>query len=54
MIGDAIDEGGPIPTNKRLSIHAEAPDFDEMSVEHEILVTAQCADCSVGWNCVQK
>ena len=39
VIGDAIDEGGPIPTNKRLSIHAEAPDFDEMSVEHEILFT---------------
>ena len=39
MIGDAIDEGGPISTNKRLSIHAEAPDFDEMSVEQEILVT---------------
>ena len=39
MIGDAIDEGGPIPTDKRLSIYAEAPDFDKMSVEHEILVT---------------
>ena len=39
MIGDAIDEGGPIPTDKRLSIHAEAPDFYKMSVEHEILVT---------------
>merc|ERR1712193_552593 len=33
------DEGGPIPTDKRQSIHAEAPDFDEMSVEQEILVT---------------
>merc|ERR1712083_161945 len=31
--------GGPIPTDKRQSIHAEAPDFDEMSVEQEILVT---------------
>merc|ERR1711990_808787 len=28
-----------IPTDKRQSIHAEAPDFDEMSVEQEILVT---------------
>merc|ERR1711973_162862 len=33
------DEGRPIPTDKRQSIHAEAPDFDEMSVEQEILVT---------------
>merc|ERR1711997_549660 len=38
-IGDPIDERGPIPTDKRQSIHAEAPDFDEMSVEQEILVT---------------
>merc|ERR1712088_936132 len=34
-----IGERGPIPTDKRQSIHAEAPDFDEMSVEQEILVT---------------
>merc|ERR1712045_211572 len=33
------DEGRPISTDKRQSIHAEAPDFDEMSVEQEILVT---------------
>ena len=42
VIGDAIDERGPIPTNKCQSTgacHAEAPDFDEISVEHEILVT---------------
>merc|ERR1712073_134045 len=39
VIGDQIDERGPIPTDKRQSIHAEAPDFDEMSVEQEILVT---------------
>merc|ERR1712141_394668 len=38
VIGDPIDERGPIPTDKRQSIHAEAPDFDEMSVEQEILV----------------
>merc|ERR1711935_994103 len=37
--GDPIDERGPIPTDKRQSIHAEAPNFDEMSVEQEILVT---------------
>merc|ERR1712110_1091440 len=39
VIGDPIDERGPIPTDKRQSIHAEAPDFDEMSVGQEILVT---------------
>merc|ERR1712050_148619 len=39
VIGDPIDERGPIPADKRQSIHAEAPDFDEMSVEQEILVT---------------
>merc|ERR1712190_249799 len=39
VIGDPIDERGPIPTDKRQSIHAEAPGFDEMSVEHEILIT---------------
>merc|ERR1712168_1616748 len=39
VIGDPIDERGPIPIDKRQSIHAEAPDFDEMSVEQEILVT---------------
>merc|ERR1711931_50227 len=39
VIGDPIDERGPVPTDKRQSIHAEAPDFAEMSVEQEILVT---------------
>merc|ERR1711874_178963 len=39
VVGDPIDERGPIDTKKRRAIHAEAPDFDEMSVEQEILVT---------------
>merc|ERR1712172_245939 len=39
VIGDPIDERGPIKTDKRQAIHAEAPEFDEMSVEQEILVT---------------
>merc|ERR1712223_932781 len=39
VIGDPIDERGPIPTDKRAAIHAEAPEFQEMSVEQEILVT---------------
>merc|ERR1739836_209978 len=39
VIGDPIDERGPTPTDKRQAIHAEAPEFEEMSVEQEILVT---------------
>merc|ERR1711974_396216 len=39
VIGEPIDERGPIDTEKRQAIHAEAPEFDEMSVEQEILVT---------------
>merc|ERR1711881_363968 len=39
VIGDPIDERGPIETDKRSAIHAEAPEFAEMSVDQEILVT---------------
>merc|ERR1711951_11335 len=39
VVGEPIDERGPIETNKRQAIHAEAPEFEEMSVEQEILVT---------------
>merc|ERR1711899_486384 len=39
VIGEPIDERGPIATDKRQSIHAEAPEFEDMSVEQEILVT---------------
>merc|ERR1712141_213436 len=39
VIGEPIDERGPIQTEKRQAIHAEAPEFQEMSVEQEILVT---------------
>merc|ERR1719447_1403880 len=39
VVGDPIDERGPVPTDKRQAIHAEAPEFHEMSVEQEILVT---------------
>merc|ERR1712043_46754 len=39
VIGDPIDESGPVNTDKRQAIHAEAPEFAEMSVEQEILVT---------------
>merc|ERR1711887_131388 len=39
VIGDPIDERGPIETDKRAAIHAEAPEFADMSVDQEILVT---------------
>merc|ERR1712106_696997 len=39
VVGDPIDERGPVPTDKRQAIHAEAPAFEDMSVEQEILVT---------------
>merc|ERR1712024_82392 len=39
VIGDPIDERGPVNTDKRAAIHREAPEFQEMSVEQEILVT---------------
>uniref|UniRef100_A0A670HYY6 ATP synthase subunit beta n=1 Tax=Podarcis muralis TaxID=64176 RepID=A0A670HYY6_PODMU len=39
VIGEPIDERGPITTKQLAAIHAEAPEFVEMSVEQEILVT---------------
>merc|ERR1712001_613373 len=39
VIGEPIDERGPIDTEHYLAIHQEAPEFDDMSVEQEILVT---------------
>jgi F-type H+-transporting ATPase subunit beta len=39
VIGDPIDERGPIVTKHYAPIHAEAPEFVDMSVEQEILVT---------------
>lgn len=39
VIGEPIDERGPIETNKFLAIHQDAPEYTEMSVEQEILVT---------------
>ncbi|XP_020623239.1 ATP synthase subunit beta, mitochondrial-like [Orbicella faveolata] len=39
VIGEPIDERGPVDTDKRSAIHAEAPEFVEMSTEQEILVT---------------
>ncbi|XP_039613502.1 ATP synthase subunit beta, mitochondrial [Polypterus senegalus] len=39
VIGEPIDERGPITTKQTAAIHAEAPEFVDMSVEQEILVT---------------
>ncbi|KAG5793784.1 hypothetical protein H9Q69_007177 [Fusarium xylarioides] len=39
VTGDPIDERGPIKTDKRLPIHAEAPEFVEQSTSAEVLVT---------------
>ncbi len=39
VIGDPIDERGPIETKKRYPIHREAPSFDEQGSGAEILIT---------------
>merc|ERR1711970_624172 len=39
VIGEAIDERGPIVTKSKSPIHTEAPEFVEMSVNQEILET---------------
>jgi len=39
VIGEPIDERGPIKSQHMAAIHAEAPEFIDMSVEQEILVT---------------
>lgn len=39
VTGDPIDERGPIKSDKRAPIHAEAPEFVEQSTTAEILVT---------------
>ncbi|MBL8572454.1 MAG: F0F1 ATP synthase subunit beta [Hyphomicrobiaceae bacterium] len=39
VIGEPIDEAGPVKAEKRRPIHAEAPKFTEQSTEAQILVT---------------
>ncbi|MFN0024229.1 MAG: F0F1 ATP synthase subunit beta [Parvularculaceae bacterium] len=39
VIGEPVDEGGPIEFTARRGIHQEAPPFTEQSTESEILVT---------------
>lgn len=39
LLGEPIDERGPVGSKNFAAIHAEAPEFVDMSVEQEILVT---------------
>src|SRR6201747_2410416 len=39
VIGEPVDEAGPIPTQLRRAIHQDAPAYTEQSTEAEILVT---------------
>ncbi|WP_026180725.1 F0F1 ATP synthase subunit beta [Henriciella marina] len=39
VIGEPIDERGPVSTKQRMPIHAPAPEFVDQSTESEILVT---------------
>src|SRR5487761_2123909 len=39
VIGEPVDERGPIQTNRRLPIHRSAPAFIDQSTEAEVLIT---------------
>src|SRR3954466_3845393 len=39
VVGEPVDERGPVATNRRSPIHRAAPEFIEQSTEAEILVT---------------
>lgn len=39
VIGEPVDEAGPVKTKERRPIHASAPEFVEQSTEVEILIT---------------
>jgi F-type H+-transporting ATPase subunit beta len=39
VIGEPVDEAGPLKTRERRAIHQEAPEFVDQSTEAEILVT---------------
>jgi ATP synthase F1 beta subunit len=39
VIGEPIDERGPIKTNKKLPIHAEAPSYVQQGATAEVLIT---------------
>src|SRR6266404_2307294 len=39
VVGEPVDERGPVVTNRRMPIHRQAPEFIDQSTEAEILVT---------------
>ncbi len=39
VVGEPVDEGGPVVSDEYRPIHADAPEFSEQSTESEILVT---------------
>ena len=39
VVGDPVDEKGPVEAEETRAIHQEAPEFDEQATETEILVT---------------
>jgi F-type H+-transporting ATPase subunit beta len=39
VVGDPVDEAGPVPTTARRAIHQDAPAYVEQSTEAQILVT---------------
>ncbi len=39
VVGEPVDEKGPVATTERRSIHAAAPEFEQQSTASEILVT---------------
>ncbi len=39
VIGEPIDERGPVKSKKKAAIHAQAPEFIDQSTDNEILVT---------------
>jgi len=41
VIGDPIDEKGPIDSGAFLPIHREAPSFEDQSSEPELLITGK-------------
>ncbi|MFV2033514.1 MAG: F0F1 ATP synthase subunit beta [Halocynthiibacter sp.] len=39
VVGEPVDEKGPVKTKERRSIHQPAPEFSEQSTESEVLIT---------------
>ncbi|MEM1360838.1 MAG: F0F1 ATP synthase subunit beta [Pseudomonadota bacterium] len=39
VVGEPVDEGGPVDSNEVRSIHQPAPEFQEQATESEVLVT---------------